>query len=72
MIEKRCEWSDLPETMCAHCRGLTLEDNATLGVTQRFTARRGGRCPNCKNLYRAGDRIGKTTEGEYICGTCAQ
>lgn len=69
MSEPRCEWSDLPVSMCAHCR--TPEDNQPSEPTQRFTARYPGRCANCDDPIEPGDEIAATDDG-YLCERCGR
>lgn len=48
MNETRCEISDLPASMCAHCRGLDGTDpRPELIVLRVITARFNGRCEVC-------------------------
>ncbi len=63
-----CELNDLPASMCAHCRGLTLDDPPT--IASRFIARFRGRCSACVMPICEGDNIGRTSDGEYVCQSC--
>lgn len=64
-----CELNDMPASMCAHCRGVTLDDPAPT-IAYRFDAMYGGRCASCDKPFSEGDRIGYTTDGYYVCPTC--
>lgn len=70
MAEDYCELNDLPASMCAHCRGLTLDDPPPT-IANRFIARFRGTCSACELPICEGDNIGRTSEGEYVCQSCA-
>jgi hypothetical protein len=61
----RCEQTDLPAEMCAHCLGHTdpdqqaSKDRAALLATARgwFVARWPGTCEHCGEPFEAGDAI---------------
>lgn len=74
--EARCERSDLPPAMCAHCRGhfdvvptettLTEDD-----IGPRFTARYSGHCGACDGWIRTGETIGALVDGGgFACPGC--
>ncbi|NUS59163.1 MAG: hypothetical protein HOV66_30545 [Streptomycetaceae bacterium] len=73
--EERCERSDLPTSMCAHCRGheergteLTAAD---VVVSAAFEARFPGRCEGCGNAIREGDAIAPLRDSSgYVCPEC--
>jgi hypothetical protein len=72
-----CEFSDLPRSMCAHCKGIaagTPRHDAVL-VKAWFTARFPGRCANCNAMYNQDEIIGVTDDpdlpGKYVCRECA-
>lgn len=73
--DPRCEPSDLPASMCAHCRGhdggaaVTLHD---VQVTHSIRARHPGRCAlDSTHAIAEGDWIGSTDQG-WICATCVE
>lgn len=45
-----CDYSDLPEESCAHCKGLVVEPVS-------FRARFAGACTECDNAISPGDQI---------------
>lgn len=63
MTELECELTELPVSMCAHCRKQALPAPEPL---RWFTARFEGRCADCRRLIEAGDDIAETEDG-YIC-----
>lgn len=76
--ERRCERSDLPESMCAHCRGhveevpavewgLTWED-----IGPRFVAQYESAChAGCGGRIEAGELIAALSDGTgYACPGC--
>lgn len=70
--EQVCDLTELPVSMCAHCRGITNEperpDPADFGP--RFTARLDGWCAGCKSQIEVGDRIRADGTGGYLCAGC--
>lgn len=76
--EERCERSDLPASMCAHCRGhdqtvpdLSLRDLGHKDVHTAFTARYEGTCENCGAHIDAGDLIAPLIGGSgHVCPDC--
>lgn len=68
---ERCEQSDLPPDMCAHCRGDQLDTGlGDFEIDYTFTAGRAGPCANCSSRIEPGDQVGVTTDREYVCGRC--
>ena len=79
--EERCELSDLPVSMCSHCRGLDADrpghrmvDSDPVHVGIWITARFAGRCPVCERWYAEGEHIGKP-DADYdldgwVCQDC--
>ncbi len=65
----RCERTELLVEQCSHCRAHAAPE--LVEVTARFFARFSGRCANCDGRIHEGDRIGRTIDGEYVCGGCA-
>ncbi len=63
MSAERCELTDLPIEMCAHCRGLDLPKPPP---TDWFPARFSGFCADCRKPIEVGDDIASTEDG-YIC-----
>jgi hypothetical protein len=83
--EQLCELSDLPPSMCAHCRGLghepimDLDDdgggysaNALHNGPTGFAAEFPSDCPACGGAIRPGDRIARERDGRrrWVCGPC--
>jgi hypothetical protein len=68
----RCALTDLEESSCAHCRGLSLATPSDVNVTHRFTSKFHSACENCERRVRKGDLIGRTDEGEYVCERCCK
>jgi hypothetical protein len=71
MPESRCEKTDLPTSMCAHCLGhreepaIPAEDFAD---RPSFAARYEGRC-NCGEPFHPGDQIRMAAVG-WIANCC--
>lgn len=61
--EQRCERSDLPVSMCSHCR-----NTGTLERTRIADYRT--ECHNCPRMINPGERIGRV-EGRWVCANCA-
>ena len=63
-----CTWSDLPADQCAHCleHDLDTTDNAVL---RWFDARFASQLA-CGHHATAGQTIGVTADGEYVCRRC--
>lgn len=86
--ERFCEHSQLPASMCGHCRAdrrvvtavepdfAALADMADEGggeVGPLIHARYGGRCRGCGGDIEVGDFIAWSSgEGRYVCADCAQ
>ena len=74
--EARCDRSDLPVSMCAHCRGdRQVADppasDRPAGYGPVFFARFDGRCADCGDQFVAGERIAALTDGGgYVCEDC--
>lgn len=73
--ESRCERTDLPASMCAHCRGhadlLAPADLGSGDVLSRFTASYNGRGENCDGPIRVAEQIAALTDGSgYACERC--
>lgn len=72
MTDEVCELSDLPTSMCSHCRGhdvVELQDLETVG--QPFDARVPGQCARCVHRIEQGDAILRVTDGDgYIHLAC--
>lgn len=73
--ERRCERTDLPASMCAHCRGhldpAAPADLGTGDLLSSFPARYDGRCDNCDGPIREGDTIAALVDGSgYACTRC--
>jgi hypothetical protein len=69
MTEPRCDWSDLPVSMCAHCR--PAEDDTPSEEVHWLTARYAGCCADCGGAIEPGDRIA-FTDDDYLCGECGE
>lgn len=73
MTEARCERSDLPVPMCAHCRG-HQDPLGRLGeddVGPLFTASYRSRCDRCDGDIHPGDTIAAfIDEAGYACEEC--
>lgn len=61
MAEEWCDFSDLPQATCAHCKGVTLVEPETFyAVMDRaIQAQYGGVCGHCGAHYAVGDMITK-------------
>jgi hypothetical protein len=81
--DEQCERSDLPASMCAHCRGLDdvdivdVEEGVRVAVdrtSRPLTASFYGRCSGCGAQIVPGDTIYRRGSGEaasYDCEVCA-
>lgn len=71
MTEPRCERTDLPVSMCAHCRpspvcgGVAPDERGPV-----FTAEYHGTCAICDDHISPGDEIARLREGGYACEEC--
>ena len=70
MSAEICEWSDLEKSMCAHCRGLTLDDVPE--VEYKFSAKFSGHCDICSKSVDIGDELWRLKDGGYACRRCAR
>lgn len=72
MSEERCDHTDLPVEMCAHCTGRdgAPPPIADADIVAVFEARYPGRCARCDHGIQPGDHIGRDTDGDYLCGRC--
>lgn len=61
--EPECPLTELPVSMCAHCRKRDLPKPEPLDW---FTARFPGRCVECGRPIETGDDIASTEDG-YVC-----
>jgi hypothetical protein len=74
MMAARCDFSDLPAGMCAHCTGAEAraraEERSEPGGTPGpwFTAGFGGTCATCGDPIVPGDTIRADGRGGYVCG----
>lgn len=66
----RCDLTELPAAMCAHCLGHTDPPKPSSRLGPWFTAAYGGRCVNCDDDYGPGDRIRADGEGGYLGDCC--
>lgn len=62
-----CTWSDLPATQCAHCRADDAPEHDE--VIRWFDARFASQLA-CGHHAIAGQTIGVTANGDYICRRC--
>ena len=76
--DPECERSGLPQSMCAHCRGLDDEVSTSgLRVDRFVTASYPGRCAaDPDHVIDVGTTIGHAIDDEgnavgWICGVCA-
>lgn len=67
----RCDLTDLPRDMCAHCLGHT-EPPTQPDARPWFDARYGGRCSNCDDYIEPGDRIRADGYGGYLGQCCGE
>ncbi|MFR9767080.1 hypothetical protein [Nocardia sp. SC052] len=67
MAEPECSLTELPVSMCAHCRKQDLPKPEPL---YWFTARYHGRCADCSRPIEPGDEIAATDDG-HVCRRCA-
>jgi hypothetical protein len=65
--EDICTWSDLPADQCAHC--LQHDEPQRDDVLRWFDARFASQLA-CGHQAIAGQTIGVTTEGDYVCRRC--
>jgi len=73
MSETVCELTELPVSMCSHCRPkLPPVPERTAIVGQLIAARYAGHCGECSELIVEGDLIGCTEDGYWICEHCAE
>lgn len=71
MTEPRCDRTDLPVSMCAHCRGHDVTPSTARDYEPLFTARYDGRCAECDDPIDAGERIAPLADGSgYIHEDC--
>jgi hypothetical protein len=73
-VSERCELSELPVDQCAcriHAPNPYAVERNDIAVTARFRARFDSECDSCGNAMDQGDLIGRTKDGDYICGECA-
>lgn len=73
MAEPRCEISDLPVSMCAHCLGQTLgdePDHTKPEVVSTWEARYHGVCSACSASIKPGEPMGRTKDEAYVCQGC--
>lgn len=63
MTDPECTLTELPVSMCAHCRQQELP---TAEPLHWFSARFGGHCVVCGGWIEPGDDIASTEDG-YIC-----
>jgi hypothetical protein len=76
-VSRLCEFSDLPMSGCAHCRGIaeagSMSDKVL--VVAWFTAKYAGHCANCNAVFAKDEIIGVTNDpdlpGRYVCRECA-
>jgi hypothetical protein len=61
--EQECVLTELPVSMCAHCRKHELPEP---GPLQWFTAQFRGRCVTCGDTINPGAEIAATDDG-YVC-----
>lgn len=68
--DQRCQLSDLPAEMRAHCRNIPdpPREDRTLG--RPFAAAFPGRCVDCDEPFSEGDRIRADGDGGYVCSGC--
>jgi len=64
--EPECTLTELPVSMCAHCRE---QREATAPPLVWFTAMYDGRCADCRRPIQAGDEIAATDDG-CVCRRC--
>lgn len=63
MSDPVCDLTELPVSMCAHCRSQDLSEPEPLDW---FEAQYPGRCADCNRPIEPGDEIAATDDG-YIC-----
>ena len=66
-----CDFYGMSSDSCAHCTGRTGGEKVEIldvaEISAVFTARFPGRCASCEGAIAVGDRIGRTTDGDYVC-----
>lgn len=68
----RCDLTELPKVMCAHCLGHTEQQvNRPGQLGPWFDARYPGRCTNCGDYFDTGNRIRADGQGGYL-GECCE
>jgi hypothetical protein len=69
--ELRCDRTELPVSMCAHCRG--HDDPMKLSTGEfgvPFIASYDGRCGACDGRIRVGEITARLAAGGYGCERC--
>lgn len=70
-MSERCDYSDLPPSMCSHCRGQVTTRTAELPSYLR-EARYRGQCAGCGELYMVGALIEFDPQtGGWLAECCA-
>jgi len=75
----RCDLTDLPADMCAHCLGhkdteqqATTDREALLSRGNWLTAKFRGRCADCGEWYAAGTAIRRNDPDGWTAECCAE
>lgn len=72
MVE-RCDLTELPKVMCAHCLGHTEQQPDRPGqLGPWFDAAYESLCSGCGWGIEPGDRIRADGEGGYLCEGCGE
>jgi hypothetical protein len=75
VAEQRCERTDLPASMCSHCRGHDeppLRPDDLPAPSLWIEAQYRSACPACHHTtIRPGDRIARCGE-DWVCETCGE
>lgn len=67
----RCERSELPKVMCAHCKGL-VDVPVSRELGRPFKAVYAGACVQCGERFAVGDRIRSDSEHGGYVGPCCE
>lgn len=66
----RCDLTDLPVVMCAHCLGHDQLPDRPGGLGPAFEAAYPGRCSGCGDAIDPGDQIRADGDGGYRLRCC--
>ena len=70
MSEERCERSELPVSMCAHCKGVDKVETFEHVVEKKIIAQYSGSCGSCGDRVEAGVTTIGLSEDGWVCEGC--